>query len=139
MAEARSRKISILIFLFALFILLSVFTGSWIVKMYKEQTSFSEKKTLKTVECGRYYYTIKSESVIYENGTLYFEIENTLGSDIASIGIESMNDRKEVLLGLGQGMSLPVSVPIDVAGWVMVYPTGCEGINFRNLSFEPRT
>jgi hypothetical protein len=32
---------------------------------------------------------------------------------------------------------MPVSVPLEVVGWVMVYPKGCQGVNFKNLSFEP--
>jgi hypothetical protein len=139
MAEARSRKISLLIFLFAVFILLAVFTGSWLYRMFKEQTAYSEQKTLATVECGRYYFTIKPESVLYENGTLYFEIENTLGADMNVINVESMAANKEVDLGgLGQGTVLPVSLQIDVSEWVLVYPKGCRGVNFKNLTFLPR-
>jgi hypothetical protein len=139
MAETRSRKVSILIFLFAVFILLAVFTGSWLYRMYKEQTDFSERKTLATVECGRYYFTIDPKSVLYENGTMYFEIENTLGADIGTIIVKSASEEKEVALGgLGQGTVMPVQIPIAVTEWVQVYPKGCEGVNFRNISFEPR-
>ena len=136
MVERRSRKISVLIFLFAIFVLLVVMTASWIYKVYVEQTAYSEKRTFATIECGRYYFDIKPESVEYENGTLYFEVRNTLGKDISSLVVESSTESKMVSVDLTQGSVQPVSLPIKVAGWVMVYPEGCEGVNFRNLSFE---
>jgi flagellar basal body-associated protein FliL len=140
MAEARSKKVSVLIFLFAIFILLAVFTAVWLYNMYKQQTSFSERQTLATVECGRYYFAIDPKSVLYENSTLYFEIENTLGADINAIMVKSATQEKEVALnGLSQGTVMPVSVPLEVAEWVLVYPKGCAGVNFRNITFLPRT
>ncbi|MBN1544354.1 hypothetical protein JW898_02725 [Candidatus Woesearchaeota archaeon] len=140
MVESRSKKISVLIFLFAIFILLVVVTGSWLYRMYTEQTAYSESRTLATVECSRYYYSIDPGSVLYENGTLYFEISNTLGADISTIVVESTGGQKEVdVSGLGQGATFPVSVRIDVVEWAVVYPSGCKGVNFKNLSFEPNT
>jgi len=140
MIERRSRKISTLIFMFAIFIMLVAFTAGWIYRMYSQQTAYSESKTFATVECGKYYYNIKPGSVIYENGTLYFEIENNIGADIGSIVVESMTEKKSIDLGgLSQGLVQPVSLPIEVVEWVLVYPQGCRGANFKNLSFEPRT
>ncbi|MBU2561790.1 MAG: hypothetical protein KKD17_05830 [Nanoarchaeota archaeon] len=140
MVESRSKKISVLIFLFAIFILLVVVTGGWIYRMYTEQTAYSESKTLATVECSRYYYSINPESVLYENGTLYFEISNTLGADIDKMVVESIGGQKEVDVGgLSQGVTLPVSVPMEVVEWAVVYPPGCRGVNFKNISFEPKT
>jgi hypothetical protein len=135
MADTRSKKISVLIFLFAIFVLLVVMTASWIFRVYHDQTAFSEQRTFATIECGRYYFDIKPESVSYDNGTLYFEMENTLGKDIDNIVVESSTERKEVSIALSQGVVQPVSLPIEVTGWVLVYPVGCEDVNFRNLSF----
>ncbi|MBW2964054.1 hypothetical protein KY363_01215 [Candidatus Woesearchaeota archaeon] len=140
MAEGRSRKVSTLIFLFAIFIMLAVFTGSWIYKMYSQNKAFTEDRTVSTVECSRYYYNIRPETVLYENGTLYFEIENNIGADIGRIIVESSAEKKEVDLGgLSRGIAQPVTVQLDVVGWVLVYPVGCQTTNFKNLSFEPRT
>ena len=136
MVERRSNKISVLIFLFAIFILLVVVTASWIYKIYQEQTAFSEARTIATIECGRYYYDIKEDTVSYDNGTLYFEVGNNLGKDIDKMIVQSSTESKEVDIMLSRGTVQPVSVPISVAGWVMVYPVGCKGINFRNISFE---
>lgn len=140
MAEGRSRKVSTLIFLFAIFIMLAVFTGTWIYRMYSQHKAFTEDKTALTVECSRYYYNIRPETVIYENETLYFEIENNIGADIGGIVVESSADRKQVDLGgLSRGISQPVSVEMPVVEWVLVYPVGCREANFKNLSFEPKT
>ena len=138
MTERRSNKISVLIFLFAIFILLVVVTASWIYKIYVEQTEYSEERTIATIECGRYYYDIKEETVLYENGTLYFEIGNNLGKDMDDIIVQSSTESKEVSIMLSRGTVQPVSVQISVEGWVMVYPVGCKGLNFRNISFEHR-
>jgi hypothetical protein len=140
MADRRSKKLSVLIFLFAIFILLVAVTASWIYRMYRSETEYSERSTLATVECGKYYYKINPDSVLYENKTLYFEIENTLGADIDAIVVESMTEKKEFTLGgLSQGTVYPVSLELDIVEWVLVYPSGCGGVNFQNLSFEPRT
>ncbi len=137
MADSRSKKISVLFFMFAIFILLVVVTGGWLYKMYTEQTAYSESSTLATVECSKYYFRINADSVAYSDGVLYFEIENTLGSDIDSIVVQSLNEKKQVDVYLTQGIVQPVSLPIEVVEWVMVSPVGCEGVNFQNLSFSP--
>jgi hypothetical protein len=136
MVERRSHRISVLIFLFAVFVLLVAFTASWIYRMYQEQTAYSESRTLATVECSRYYFSINQESILYEDGMLYFEIKNTLGTDIDTIVVQSSTEKKEVTLGgLGQGIDQAVNIPLEAVGWAMVYPKGCEGVNFRNITF----
>lgn len=136
MADSRSRKVSVLIFLFAIFILLVVVTAGWIYRIYMDQTAYSEERTLTTFECSRYYYGIDPETVSYVDGTLYFEIENTLGADIPSIMVESAVETKEVSIGLTQGTVQPVSLEMAVEGWVVVYPRGCRDVNVKNLTFE---
>lgn len=137
MAVRRSKKISVLIFLFAIFIVLVAVTAGWLFKMYTEQTAYSEASTMATVECSKYYFRIDPDSVAYSEGTLYFEMENTLGADMDSIVVQSVNEKKQVDVYLTQGIVQPVSLPIEVIEWVMVSPAGCEGVNFQNLSFAP--
>jgi len=138
MVDRRSKKISVLIFLFGIFAILVAVTAGWLYKVYTEQTAYSEQSTLATVECSRYYFKIDPDSVMYENGTLYFEARNTLGADVDVLVLESATDMKEVAVSLSQGLTIPVSVDIDIVEWVTVYPVGCKGVNFQNLSFEPR-
>lgn len=137
MSDRKSKKISVLIFLFAIFILLVAVTASWIYRVYKEQTSYSEDRTMATVACSQYYFDIDPQSVLYTDGNLYFEIENTLGKDIDKLVVQTSVDEKVVeLSGLGQGVVQPVSLPIEVIEWAVVYPEGCKSANFKNLSFE---
>jgi hypothetical protein len=136
MAERQAHKYAVMFFLLAVFILLAAVTAAWLYKVYTEQTTFSEKKTLATVECGRYYFSIDENTVAYHNGTLYFEIENTLGAEIKDIIVESSTETKELNMTLAQGMIQPVSLPMEFDAWVLVYPRGCEGINFKNITFE---
>jgi len=137
MAESKSHKIAVMVFLVAIFVLLAVFTATWIYKMYTEQTALTERNTLATINCGKYYYSIDPRTVTYDNGTLYLELENTIGAGFDYVMLQSSMDKKEVKVSLTQGMIQPVSVPISLDTWVLVYPKGCEGINFKNLSFEP--
>jgi hypothetical protein len=134
MAGDRHKKISTLIFLFAIFIMLAVFTGGWIYRMYVQQTAFSEQSTFDTVECGRYYFNIDPESVLYDNRTLYFEIENSIGAAIDSLVIESAAEKKQISIRLDQGVLQPVTLPIEAEAWVLVYPRGCRSGNFKNIS-----
>lgn len=136
MVERKSKKMSMLMFLFAIFILLSVITASWLYKMYTEQTAYSESSTLATIECSKYYFSIEPESVLYEDNTLYFEVKNTLGANLEDLIVKSYSEEKTVHINLDQGSTQPVSIPIDVVEWVLVFPAGCEGVNFKNLSFE---
>ncbi|MFH1064215.1 MAG: hypothetical protein V1729_03990 [Candidatus Woesearchaeota archaeon] len=137
MVDRRSKKISVLIFMFAIFILLVVVTASWLYRIYTEQTAFSEKKTMATVTCSQYYFYINNESVLYEDGKIYFEIENIMGKDIDKIVVRTSTEEAVVDMdGLGQGIIQPVTLPIEVIEWALVYPEGCDGANFKNLSFE---
>ncbi len=137
MVESRSHKMSTLIFLFGIFILLAVVTAGWLYRMYTEQTAYSERSTLATVECSRYYFSIDPDTVSYNNGTLYFELRNTLGAQIDTMVVETSTQQKEVEVNLAQDTIQPVSLPIEVVEWAVIYPLGCEGTNFKNLSFEP--
>lgn len=137
MVHSRSKKISVMIFLLAIFIMLVVMTAGWIYKMYREQTSFTNTRTLATVECGKYYFDIDESTVSYQDGQLYFEIENTLGSKIETILVESGSSKVSVDIGLSQGAIYPVSIPINISTSLAVYPEGCKEVNFRNISFEP--
>ena len=124
-------------FLFAVFVLLAVVTGAWLYKVYKEQTSFAETRTMATIDCGKYYFSIDPRTVTYDNGNLYFEIENTVGSKINSIVVDSGAEKKEVNVSLSSGMIQPVSLSLSMDTWVLVYPKGCYGINYKNLTWEP--
>lgn len=136
--EKRSKKISTLIFLFAIFILLAVFLGSWLYRIYLEQTKYSQEQTLSAVDCGRYYFKIPEDMVEYKNGTLTFMIENTIGKEIKQLVVESaLETQRKNMTGLISGAMVPVEVDMRFTDWIYVYPKGCRGINFKNISFLP--
>jgi hypothetical protein len=137
MAESRSRKVSVIIFLFAVFIMLAIFTGGWIYRMYATQTELAEKRTFSAVECGKYYFSLKQDSIVYDNSTVYFEIQNTIGATIDLIVVESGLEKRELNVSIAQGTTQPVSLNMSVTNWILVYPVGCRETNFRNISFEP--
>ncbi|HII72232.1 TPA: hypothetical protein HA265_05755 [Candidatus Woesearchaeota archaeon] len=136
--ESKSRKMSTLIFMFAIFVLLAAFLGSWLYRIYKEQTTYSQEQTLAAVDCGRFYYQVDSESVSYKDGVLFFLIENTIGKEITSLTLETALETKHFnMTGLTPGAMVPVNQSIRMTTWVWVYPTSCRGINFKNISFQP--
>jgi uncharacterized protein YpmB len=138
MIERRAKRISVLIFLFAVFIMLVVFSVSWVYKIYKEQTKFTEENTYSTVECSKYYFSINPGTVTYEGTTLSFDIKNTLGDELDTIIVESPYGQKEAKVQLSQGLSQPVVVDLQIDSWFIVYPKDCRNANFKNVSFEPR-
>ena len=138
MVTERSKKISTTIFLFAIFVVLAVFTGGWLYNTYTEQIAFSESSSDATVKCGKYYFDVDPDSVYYENKTLHLDIENTFGAELKTIIIDAGEERKEVNVGgIPSGTIYPVSVEISIVESVLVYPSGCETANFKKLTFEP--
>lgn len=138
MVEGRAKKMSVMIFLLAVFIMLVVMTGAWVYKVYSEQTTFTQERTFAAVECGKYYFDIDESTVQYEDGQLFFEFENTLGDKIQTIIVESGLSKVSVDIGLVPGTTYPVSIPLELSGTSLkVYPEGCGDVNFKNISFEP--
>ena len=136
--EARSRKISTMIFLFAIFMLLAFFLGSWLYRIYLEQTQYSKEKTIAAVECGRFYFLIDENTVSYTNGTLHFAIENTVGTPITQLTVETALETQNLnITGLMSGAMVPVSTKIQITDWAHVYPRYCRGLNWKNLTFMP--
>ncbi|MFC1723308.1 hypothetical protein ACFL0V_04165 [Nanoarchaeota archaeon] len=133
--DGRGKKVSTLIFLFALFMLLAVILGAWLFKIYQEQTKWSDTQTVDAVDCGRYYYQIGD--ITYHNGTLSFMFENTVGKPIKEITIESAIEKRSVNMSLNADEAIPISVPLQLTDWVFVYPSACRGFNFKNISFLP--
>ena len=138
--EAHSKQTSTLIFLFAIFVLLAFFLGSWLYKIYLQQTEYSKEQTVAAIECGRFYFHIVDNTVSYDNGTLHFEVENTIGEPIRELTIESALETRTLnVSGLIPGAMVPISTDIRITDWVHVYPRYCRGLNWKNLSFLPNT
>lgn len=134
----RSKKFSTLIFLFAIFVVLAAFLGSWLYNIYQDQTQYSKEQTMSAVECGRFYFNVKPEDVSYDNGTLTLLVENTIGQEIKQLTVESaLETHKLNVTGLINGAMVPVKVGIRMTDWIYVYPSQCRGINFKNISFLP--
>ncbi len=136
--EARSQKVSTLIFLFSIFVLLAFFLGSWLYNIYLDQTQYSKEQTISAIECGRFYFQIDEQSVGYVDGILTFDIENTIGTPIRELTIESALETRDLnVSGLIPGAMVPISVDIRLTDWIQIYPKYCRGLNFKNLTFMP--
>ena len=126
MAQEKGKKISTLIFLFAVFVFLAFFTGGWLYRVYVDHTSFSEKSTNTAIKCSSITFGV--DNLNYEGGVLSFDLENKFGAVFGNITVESgPNQTVEVPTGrLGSGDVYPVALTIDLGNSVMIYPAGCR-------------
>jgi hypothetical protein len=132
MPETRAMKISTFIFLLAIFIMLAVFMGGWLYKIYIENTHYSKSKTDEALNCNKYYYKILQDTVSYENGVIRFDVENYIGAEFKTLVVQSETQQKELNITIGQETTLPVEVEIEAAERVRVYPLGCEN-NYKEI------
>lgn len=128
-----SKKVSILIFLIALFVLLAVLTGSWLYKIYIGHTNFTDKESSHIFECsGRIF---KISQVAYGDGLLNFTITNTYGEPFDTLIVRSENITKEVeLYDLIEGSSQDIGVEIFINGSVDLFSKGCEEYDKKTYS-----
>lgn len=133
MPETRAMKISTFIFLLAVFIMLAVFMGGWLYKIYAENTNYSKLRTDEALNCNKYYYRIHQNTASYENGVLRFDIENYIGAEFKTLVVQSETQQKELNVTIIQETTLPVEVEIEASERVRVYPLGCNN-NYKEIS-----
>ena len=132
MAQEKGKKISTLIFLFAVFIFLAFFTGGWLYRVYVDHTSFSEKSTDTAIKCSSITFGV--ENLDYKGGVLSFDLENKFGQEFSNITIESGTQSVDVPTGiLRPGDLFPVRLEIEVGETLIIYPQGCKGENSKSF------
>ena len=72
-----AKKWTLTLFLVALFTFLAVFTGTWISKLYFEQTDYADTNSETIFKCNEYYPRI--QQVTYENEELIINLESRSG------------------------------------------------------------
>lgn len=127
-----SKKITILFFLFALFILAAVLVGTWLFNIYRTGTGFTDAESRSLLECNRYTYEIRNFE--YKDGVLNFTIENISGLGFDSIIVESNGDIKKLeFSSLLSGSSEDLSVELELRNSFKIYPEGCANNNFKEF------
>lgn len=133
--DSRAKKISTIIFLLAIFVFLAIFIGGWLYRVYMTQSRYSTHESASAVDCA--YYSFNVESLSYENGRLYFELDNKGNDQFDTIVIESGGIAKEVSTeGMVAGMSQPIDVEIALADDVSIYPKGCKDHNSKGFQIN---
>ncbi len=133
----RSRKLSTISFLMLIFLLMVGLVGYWLYEIYIDQTEYSNEQSAQSIECGRFAFAIDEDAVVYESGVLSMNIDHRGGKQMDRFTFKTSLETKTVNVTIKPGTTAPVSVPIRLTNWVQVYPTECEGLNFKNISFLP--
>lgn len=128
MQDSKSKKISIFIFLFALFVMLALLTGGYLYKLYIENIEFTDKETNELVNCDNFYFNLVKNTISYNENKLTFEVKNSMGKEINQLIIESNNKTTEKNMSLAQGDLLFVVVNLEVNNNFSVYPKGCKSV-----------
>jgi len=129
-----SKRISLFIFLFAIFIVLAVIIFVFMYNAYKGATNYSSTTTKTSVECAGYSFRIVGGTILYENGILSFEFDPSLGGAreknplIIVIGKEEI-ETKPVDFTFKQRIKIETA-PLEE---FQIYPKGCKDI-IRNCS-----
>lgn len=135
--EGRARKVSVLIFLFGIFVMLGVIIGGWLYSMYTTNIGFTKKATASTLHCGDYSFAVENIAFDPTQNQLHFTIINRLGAQIDTIVVESDHTVGAVnLTGLVQGAAETVSVPLKLKKEVLIYPQGCRENNAKRFSLQ---
>jgi len=131
-----AKKWTLTLFLIALFTFLAVFTGTWINKLYLEQTDYSDATSASIFECNEYYPVI--QKVIYENEALIINLESKSGGikfDSYTIlwnGTSYEIDTTNLYVGMAQEYIIPVK---GENSFLRGYPETCEG-NLRKYDLR---
>ena len=135
MAE-QSKKITVYIFLFVVFILLAFYLMVWIYNNYMTTKTYSEKTTETALECNLFSFAISK--IRYEDVALSFEIESRVTEEKnAPRNMVIKVDGVEYPLQIGEYIDFRHQVsPQDrvIADKFTIYPEGCERYNSKECS-----
>jgi len=125
-----SRKITVLIFLFSLFVFLGVYIGVNIYQSYVSGRAYTERVS----KCGQYSFDVFN--VDYDGINLGFNVENTAAEEFNVLVVEVDGDTRENDLGsFGSGDISHITVEnIQIEEKFFVYPAGCKRHNAKELS-----
>ncbi|MCX6707646.1 MAG: hypothetical protein NT001_05915 [Candidatus Woesearchaeota archaeon] len=131
MAE-QSKKITLYIFLFALFIMLAFFIAVNIYNIYITNKTDSLKTTKGTLECS---FSFSIDSIRYSVPELSFNLHSSDINSLKKLIIDVDGIKTEVVLGEFFDYAQKVVVKdIIIQDSFRVYPDGCEDYNIKECS-----
>ncbi|MFC1752358.1 hypothetical protein ACFL96_03070 [Thermoproteota archaeon] len=135
MAE-QSKKITLYIFLFVLFIALAFFVGTYIYNIYISTTTSSTETTKTSLECA-FTFTIKNMG--YDFPELSFDVRTSDLELFKKLVIEVEGIGAEVELGEFFDFEQKVVVEdIVIEDSFNVYPEGCKEFNQKQCSLKQK-
>lgn len=125
--KAQSRKITLYLFLFSIFLFLALFIGVRIYNIYMGSKTTSETTLKSTMGCA---FVFSLTNIEYNDGTLVFSIKTSDENAFKKITIVGADGTKrEVEMGTFMGYRQDVRVEnINIENLFEVYPEGCESI-----------
>ena len=134
MAE-QSKKITLYIFLFALFIMLAFFIAVNIYSVYTTSKTDSLKTTKGTLECS---FSFSIDSIRYSVPELSFNLRSS-NDQIRKIFIDVNGAETEVALGEFLDYEQNVVVPdLIIEKTFIVYPEGCRDYNSKECDLAAK-
>jgi len=128
MAE-ESKRVALLVFLFFIFIFLAVIIFVFSYSSYRQTKNYTTETTKTSLECSSYSFRIVGGSISYENSTLSFIIDPTLGGSsvknslIITVAGEDI-ETQPIDFTFKQKIKLQTEEP----GSFEVYPKGCKDL-----------
>ena len=123
----QSRRVALLIFLFAIFIFLAVFIFIFSYGVTKGGQNYTETTSKKAIECVGYSFRVVGDSITYNNSELSFVVEPSGGGSLNKLVIKS--DGKEVEtknIDFSASYKQNVKVNISVSDIFELSPNGCD-------------
>ena len=135
MAE-QSKKITMYIFLFALFIMLSFFLGTHIYNIYVEGTTSSSETTKGSLECSFSFFISR---INYEFPELTFNLRTTDVEAMDTIVIEVEDIQTKI--PLKEFFDFQQNILVDdvvIEDNFLVYSEGCREYNSKECSIKTK-
>ncbi len=135
MAE-RSKNIALFVFLIFLFIFLAVIIFVFLYSSYTSTANYSVETTRTSVECASYTFRIVGGSLNYENGTLSFVFDPSLGRarEPNALVINTTEGEAETT-PIKFTFKQRIRIKIPPVTQFQVYPKGCPDI-IRNCDLD---
>lgn len=131
MDKNKARRITITLFLLAIFLFLVIYIAAWVMDIFESTKITAEggAEENPVFSCVGLVFDVQEETLSYDGTTLRFSVINKKFSEgsIPKLTIMSGEDRKEIpMKAFLPGKIKDVEVDIELSDMLTVYPTGCE-------------
>jgi hypothetical protein len=132
------KKITITIFLFALFVFLGIFIFLLGYSTTTSSGNYSRQVSKSTIECTGITFDIVGGSMSYENSVLRFTIESFGGGSASRLVVASENETWFTpQLDFRADVDRKIKIEnITIKDKFRIYPEGCDGYNVKECDLK---